>query len=327
MDTPNSGADDPGEGGSTLPPPPQREDPAPPEPEPVWAPSTWRGESEAAATPAATPDDPIAEVAEPDATTAGAVAATPADPFDLTVPLPVTPPPADPDPPAEGGGRGGRGGRFAVALIVIGLLVIAGLAMAQDETDSDSTASPTTTEVAPSSTAATVKHSSTTTTASTTTTVSTSTTVAAVTTTTAAKGTGVAARPTRRSQYGDDPGLDALYDGCRGGDFEACDDLYRQSDNGTEYEQYGDTCGNRNAPGPFCVDLYGSGTRTGGADTPSTYGDDIRLDSLHNGCSAGDMGACDRLYAESASGTEYERFAATCGNRNDPAGSCVALYS
>jgi hypothetical protein len=354
MDTPSSGAEDPGEGESTLPPSPPREDPAPTEPEPVWAPSTWRGESEdpdrltwppreMAAQAAARADEPAGDAAaepseeageageagEPDTTATAVLPVTAADPFDALAGPPGGLPPEDTDAPTgSGGGRSRGAARFVAVVVVIGLLVAAGLAMAQDNDDEgDTAASPSTTEVAPSSTAATVKHSTTTTASTTTSSTSTSTTVAATTSTTATRGTGVATRPARRSRYGDDPTLDALYNRCTAGDFEGCDDLYRQSDSGTEYEQYGDTCGGRNAPGPFCVDLYGSGTRTGGAGTPNTYGDDIRLDSLYNGCRAGDMGACDRLYAESASGTEYEHFAATCGNRNDPAGSCVALYS
>jgi hypothetical protein len=45
--------------------------------------------------------------------------------------------------------------------------------------------------------------------------------------------------------YGDDPELDALYDACAGGDGQACDDLYFQSPFGSEYEEFGNTCGDR----------------------------------------------------------------------------------
>ena len=45
--------------------------------------------------------------------------------------------------------------------------------------------------------------------------------------------------------YGDDPELDALYDGCAGGDGTACDNLYRDSAPGSAYEQFAGTCGNR----------------------------------------------------------------------------------
>ncbi|WP_149202804.1 hypothetical protein [Actinotalea subterranea] len=45
--------------------------------------------------------------------------------------------------------------------------------------------------------------------------------------------------------YGSDPELDALYDACADGDNQACDDLYMESGFGTEYEEFGDTCGGR----------------------------------------------------------------------------------
>ncbi len=45
--------------------------------------------------------------------------------------------------------------------------------------------------------------------------------------------------------YGDDAELDALYDACAGGDGQACDDLFFQSPLGSEYEDFGNTCGGR----------------------------------------------------------------------------------
>jgi hypothetical protein len=45
--------------------------------------------------------------------------------------------------------------------------------------------------------------------------------------------------------YGDDATLDQLWDSCEAGDGQACDDLYFQSPPGSQYEQFGDTCGNR----------------------------------------------------------------------------------
>ena len=56
--------------------------------------------------------------------------------------------------------------------------------------------------------------------------------------------------------YGDSPALDALRDACEAGDWQSCDDLYRQSAPGTEYEEFGDTCGGRQPVGTglWCVD-------------------------------------------------------------------------
>jgi hypothetical protein len=51
------------------------------------------------------------------------------------------------------------------------------------------------------------------------------------------------------STYGDDAALDELWDACEAGDGQACDDLYVQAPSGSEYERFGDTCGNRFEPG------------------------------------------------------------------------------
>lgn len=64
--------------------------------------------------------------------------------------------------------------------------------------------------------------------------------------------------------YGSDPDLDALYDDCASGDYQACDDLFFQSPSDSEYEQFGDTCGDRNEPSGTCVALYGEGSSGGG---------------------------------------------------------------
>ncbi len=55
--------------------------------------------------------------------------------------------------------------------------------------------------------------------------------------------------------YGDDAYLDGLWDACAGGDLQACDDLYFESDFGTEYETFGDTCGGRQeeGTGDYCA--------------------------------------------------------------------------
>lgn len=49
--------------------------------------------------------------------------------------------------------------------------------------------------------------------------------------------------------YGDDAGLDRLWDSCAAGDALACDNLYLESPVGSRYEEYGDTCGDRFPPG------------------------------------------------------------------------------
>jgi hypothetical protein len=44
---------------------------------------------------------------------------------------------------------------------------------------------------------------------------------------------------------GDNDGCDALYDACDDGDMHACNDLYFAASIGTQYEEFGGTCGDR----------------------------------------------------------------------------------
>lgn len=65
--------------------------------------------------------------------------------------------------------------------------------------------------------------------------------------------------------YGSDEELDALYDACEDGDFAACDELYFSSGVGTEYEAFGETCGDRTEPSSgSCEATNGEGG--GGSD-------------------------------------------------------------
>jgi hypothetical protein len=77
--------------------------------------------------------------------------------------------------------------------------------------------------------------------------------------------------------YGSDPELDALYDACEDGDYAACDELYNSSPSGSEYEEFADTCGDRNEPAGYCVDIYedggDSGGLTDGVELPDDYSD------------------------------------------------------
>jgi TIR domain len=50
--------------------------------------------------------------------------------------------------------------------------------------------------------------------------------------------------------YGDHPYLDGLWDGCAAGDGAACNELYDASNEGSDYETFGATCGLRNDPAP-----------------------------------------------------------------------------
>lgn len=61
-----------------------------------------------------------------------------------------------------------------------------------------------------------------------------------------------------QGEYGSDTALDALYGACAAGDFAACDELYVESPLDSEYEHFGDTCGDRNPPAGWCVDIHAS---------------------------------------------------------------------
>jgi hypothetical protein len=78
--------------------------------------------------------------------------------------------------------------------------------------------------------------------------------------------------------YGSDPELDALYDDCAAGDVEACDDLYFQSPSGSEYEEFGDTCGGRNEPSGTCQSLYPDGVdaSSSGSGSSSEVSGDVQ---------------------------------------------------
>lgn len=60
---------------------------------------------------------------------------------------------------------------------------------------------------------------------------------------------------------GDDAELDVLAQECFGGDPGACDDLFLESDVGSDYEAYGSTCGGRLALGSDggCESQFGPG--------------------------------------------------------------------
>lgn len=66
-------------------------------------------------------------------------------------------------------------------------------------------------------------------------------------------------------------------------------------------------------------------------ELPYELGDDPTLDTLFHSCRDGDLVACDDLWNESAAGSKYERFGATCGDRieNTAAGfaDCAATQA
>ncbi len=125
------------------------------------------------------------------------------------------------------------------------------------------------------------------------------------------------------SRLGDDPTLDELADRCEAGDWQACDALYRISPPGSDYQEYGDTCGQRRAGGRWCIDEYGDDEAKPGEDAP---GGDPALDGLFDRCADGDWPACDDLYRSAPPDSTYELYGDTCGGRNAPQGWCVDVY-
>ncbi|MBU5424157.1 DUF4190 domain-containing protein [Cellulomonas hominis] len=118
--------------------------------------------------------------------------------------------------------------------------------------------------------------------------------------------------------YGDDASLDALWDACAAGDGAACDSLYMSSPSGSDYEAFGDTCGGQAAGGEFCAEDSAATEDT----AAQGYGSDPELDALWDACEAGSGTACDDLYWEAPSGSQYEEFGTTCGGRVEFAVSC-----
>jgi hypothetical protein len=64
------------------------------------------------------------------------------------------------------------------------------------------------------------------------------------------------AQPVPGMSYGDEPFLDRAYDLCERGDLGACDLLFEYSEEGSEYEEFAATCGNRRTASAanFCIE-------------------------------------------------------------------------
>jgi hypothetical protein len=64
----------------------------------------------------------------------------------------------------------------------------------------------------------------------------------------------------RPTDLGNDPAMDRLAEECHGGDMQSCDDLFRESPIGSDYETYGGTCAGRqpvdDARTVYCTDAF-----------------------------------------------------------------------
>ncbi len=163
---------------------------------------------------------------------------------------------------------------------------------------------------------------------------------------------------------GTDPMLDSLAQSCFDGDMEACDQLWRDSEPGSAYRDYGDSCAGRQEldTAQWCVVSFpgtsgppttvvselptttptaptvapGTGTVPGTATAqlpaatlePTGLGTDATLDALAQACYAGDMESCDRLFDDAPFNSPYQQYGDTCAGRQ-PTGTflyCVAAF-
>lgn len=123
---------------------------------------------------------------------------------------------------------------------------------------------------------------------------------------------------------GTNPELDRLWIACDNENYALCDDLYFSAPSGSDYENFGDSCGYRNEPAGLCATIYEGGAEPANLD--GDYGSDASLDRLWDRCDDGNYQACDDLFTASPSGTAYRYFGDSCGLRNEPAGWCVGIY-
>jgi hypothetical protein len=118
--------------------------------------------------------------------------------------------------------------------------------------------------------------------------------------------------PERPGDLGNDSLLDRLAEECFDGDPSSCDELFRDSPPGSDYEKYGSTCGERTTGGQRggCGALY----------------PDPDYAELRRECAGGDDGACDTLYNFAPRESVDEHFGSTCGGRSEEQlfGGCVA---
>lgn len=124
--------------------------------------------------------------------------------------------------------------------------------------------------------------------------------------------------------YGSDPVLDILWDWCDEGRMWACDELFLMAEAGSDYEWFGDSCGERNEPDDWCTLLY---------DEPEAFepGDDDELDRILASCLDPTSDASDAtelcflVIALAPEGSEYSSLADGCLGRLEAGRACTPL--
>lgn len=104
--------------------------------------------------------------------------------------------------------------------------------------------------------------------------------------------------------YGDDAGLDALWDACAAGDDTACETLYLESPVGSDYEDFGDRCGGRSDGGGCPEDTGTDDTGTDDTGSEDTGTEDTGTDPGTDDTGTDDTGSED-------TGTDPGAWAAT----------------
>lgn len=102
--------------------------------------------------------------------------------------------------------------------------------------------------------------------------------------------------------------IETLHEACAAADWIACDVLFLVAGPDVDARRFGDTCGERMEPDGWCAEVRG--------DAPD-------LGDLRSRCGAGDMFACDALYAYAPIGSPDEAFGFMCGGGGRGAASCM----
>lgn len=121
--------------------------------------------------------------------------------------------------------------------------------------------------------------------------------------------------------------LDRWWDACGKGSARACAQLVLSAPGGSAYASFGWTCGGRTTRD--CTLLVGDDgsppALAGRSPQDPPPGDDDYLDQLWRLCGAADAPACRDLATFGAPGSDYERFALSCGWRAVRA--CARLFA
>lgn len=121
--------------------------------------------------------------------------------------------------------------------------------------------------------------------------------------------------------------LDRWWDACAQGSSRACAQLVLSAPGGSAYASFGWTCGGRTTRD--CTLLVGDDgsppALAGRSPQDPPPGDDDYLDRLWRLCGAADATACRDLATFGAPGSDYERFALSCGWRAVRA--CARLFA